>query len=329
MQTNEPDDDVHSEAPTLVRATPWRRIWSRALVMLGISALAVVQPTLDLFGNNPEFFVAGNYATAQIVLFALIVALVPPAVGCAVVAIGMLINDRVGTIVFSVVVTVFGTALALAILRTVGIDPVVLVFVFGLAAGGALMFLVVRTQGGRLLATYLSAANLAFVGLFLLSSPASRLVTGSSDSSLGDVHVPPLSGPVVVIVLDEFPAATIMRSDGTINSDRFPGFAELASVSTWFRNTSSQYHLTHRAVPSILDGRIPDDDDLPIAADHPRNLFTLLGNDVPVFRYESVTDLCPSTICEDPAHQSIFRALKDASIVYGHRVLPGALRDGL
>ena len=43
---------------------------TRALVILGLSALAVTQPLLDLFGNNPEFFVAGNYSTSQIVLFA-------------------------------------------------------------------------------------------------------------------------------------------------------------------------------------------------------------------------------------------------------------------
>ena len=42
-----------------------------------VSGLAVAQPLLDLFGNNPEFFVAGNYSRAQIVGFALLIALVP------------------------------------------------------------------------------------------------------------------------------------------------------------------------------------------------------------------------------------------------------------
>ena len=328
MGSNE-SGDVDSEPSTQVRHALSRQFWNRAFVIFGISGLAVAQPILDLFGNNPEFFVAGNYGSAQIILFALIVALVPPAVGCFVVAGATLINERTGSIAFSVVTMVFGAAFALAVLRTIGVDPIGLVVLLALAAGGALMYVVVRTQGGRLLATYLSAANLVFVGLFVLSSPASRLVTGGSDSAVGDLTIPELGGPVVVIVLDEFPAATIMRPDGTINADRFPGFADLASVSTWFRNASSQYHLTHRAVPSILDGRIPDEDDLPIAADHPRNLFTLLGNDIPVVRYESVTDLCPSSICDEPDRQSIFRALKDASIVYGHRVLPAALRDEL
>ena len=50
---------------------------------------------------------------------------------------------------------------------------------------------------------------------------------------------------------------------------------------------------------------------------------------MPVRRYESVTDLCPPEVCEPPPRQPLGQAFEDASIVYGHRVLPGALRDEL
>jgi hypothetical protein len=114
---------------------------------------------------------------------------------------------------------------------------------------------------------------------------------------------------VVVIVLDEFPAATIMRGDGSINGDRFPGFAELASLSTWVRNVSSPDNLTTRAVPSLLDGRLPLDGSWPTYDDHPRNLFTLLGDAVPVHAYEPVTALCPPGICTDSEQRSPLRGL--------------------
>jgi hypothetical protein len=39
--------------------------------------------------------------------------------------------------------------------------------------------------------------------------------------------------------------------------------------------------------------------------------------------------LCPPDICADASHHPLSQALEDASIVYGHRLLPGALRDGL
>ncbi len=181
----------------------------------------------------------------------------------------------------------------------------------------------------RLLVSYLAVANVFFLATFLFFSPSSELVAGATSVDVGDVDVPRPAGPVVLVVLDELPAATIMRGDGTLNDERYPGFAELASVSTWYRNASSQYNLTHRAVPALLDGSIADADDLPTYTDHPRNLFTLLGAEVPVRRYESVTDMCPPEVCAPPPRQPLGQAFEDASIVYGHRVLPGALRDDL
>ena len=302
---------------------------TRSLVVLGLSSLAVAQPLLDLFGRNPEFFVAGNYSTAQIIWFAVLITLVPPLVGITAIVAATMINRRAGTIVYGAVVAILGAAFVLAVLRTIGVDPVVLVVAVALAGGVAAVVLAVRTHAGRLLLSYLAVANIAFVAMFLFASPTAKLIAGGGSGDLGDVTVPEPAGPVVVIVLDEFPAATIMRPDGTINSDRFPGFAELASVSTWFRNASSQYNLTHRAVPSLLDGRLSEGDELPTYRDHPRNLFTLLGGEVPVHSYESVTSLCPPDLCSDAAPQPLSQAIEDASIVYGHRVLPAALRDGL
>jgi hypothetical protein len=55
----------------------------------------------------------------------------------------------------------------------------------------------------------------------------------------------------------------------------------------------------------------------------------LFGSRYPVTRYEVVTDLCPPDLCERPPGQPLRQALTDASVVYQHRVLPEALRDGL
>lgn len=302
---------------------------TRAFIILGLSGLAVTQPLLDLFGQNPEFFVAGSYGRSQIIWFALLIASVPPLVGVAATALASMVSRPLGTIVFAIVVTALATAFGLALLRTLGLDQIVAVLALALLVGAGVAWLVLRTRGAQLFVSYLAVANLLFLGSFFLLSPTSELVAGRSLGDVGDASVPALGGPVVVVVLDEFAAATLMRADGSLNEERYPGFAELASVSTWFRNASSQYNLTHRAVPSILDGTLGDDDDLPTWDDHPRNLFTLLGQDVPVHRYESVTDLCPPNVCEPPPRQPLSQAIEDASVVYGHRVLPEELRDEL
>ena len=299
-------------------------------MILGLSALAVVQPLLDLFGNNPEFFVAGNYSTSQIVLFALAITIVPPALGIGLTALATAIDRRLGQVVFVAVIGVLATAFGLALLRTIGVDQLVVVALLAVLIGAGIVVLVLRTKGVRLLVSYLAVANLFFLATFLFFSPASELVAGASSGRPRRRRRPDAwRDRSSLLVLDELPAATFMRADGSLNAERYPGFAELASVSTWFRNASSQYNLTHRAVPSILDGNLADPDDLPTYADHPRNLFSLLGDVVPVRRYESVTDLCPPDVCAPPPRQPLGQAFEDASIVYGHRLLPSALRDEL
>ncbi|MDQ3311277.1 MAG: sulfatase-like hydrolase/transferase [Actinomycetota bacterium] len=316
-----------------------RTLWSRALIILGLSSLAVVQPLLDLFGNNPEFFVAGRYSSTQIVVFTLAITLVPPAVGVTIVAIATAVDRRAGTVAFVVVAGVFAAAFVMALLRTlepdrallstIGLDPAWMVLAIAAAVASGIVWLVTRTRGGGMLARYMAAANLLFVALFMFASPASRLVAGGGATDDGNVDVPTPKGPVVVVVLDELPIATIMKSDGSINEERYPGFAELASVSNWYRNMTSNVNYSPRDVSVILSGVLPGDRDLPTSTDFPRTLFTLLGNDVPVDRYESVTSLCPTSICGEIERQPLGQAFEDASVVYGHRVLPESLRDGL
>jgi hypothetical protein len=302
---------------------------TRTCVIFGLSGLALAQPLLDLFGQNPEFFVAGSYTRVQIVWFALIITLVPPLVGVAATALTTVVDRRLGTIVFGTVVAALTAAFGLALARTLGFDQVALVAVLALLLGVAVVVVVFRSRGGRLFVSYLAFTNLFFLASFFFLSPTSELIAGASDADVGRVDVPTPAGPVVIVILDELPAATLMRADGSLNSERFPGFAELASTSTWFRNASSQYNLTHRAVPSILDGTLADRGDLPTWGDHPRNVFSLLAHEVPVHRYESVTDLCPPTACAPPPRQPLRQALEDASVVYGHRVLPASLRGEL
>jgi len=314
-----------ADAPT---AGPGQSVLARGAVLLGLASVAVTQPLLDVFGRNPEFFVAGRYSSAQIIAFAVVVAFAPAAVGTALVGAATAVNQRAGTFVYWGLVAVFAAALVGAILRTADVDST-LAFLGAVVVGGALAVLMVRRRGGHLLASYLAVAGVFFTGTFLFASPTAALVRGEQSGDLGRVELPVPPGPVVWIVLDEFPIATILDADGEINAARYPGFAELATLSTWYRNASSPHNLTHRAVPAQLTGVISDGDTLPRYQDHPRSLFTLLGTEIPISRYESVTDLCPPRYCDPGPRRSLGDALTDSSVVYGHRVLPAAWRAEL
>jgi hypothetical protein len=302
--------------------------WGRALVVIGLLGLVVTQPTLDLFGRNPTFFTAGPYGRAQIVAFGLAVVVVPAVIAVVVVLGTDRLHPRLGRLCYLGCVAVLGSLFGNILLRGLGVDDGRLAAVATIL-GAAAAVAIEATTPGRMLLRFLAVANVAFLAFFLVLSPTAGLVRSSGSVDLGSVTVPDPPGPIVVVVLDELPVTTLMRADGSINADRFPGFARLAERSTWFRNASVHHTSTHLAVPALLTGTMTDEDALPSYQDHPRNLTTLLGERVPVSAYEPVTNLCPPSTCEPPDRPPLSQALRDASVVYAHRLLPAGLRDGL
>ena len=300
-----------------------------AAVLVGVAGVAITQPALDLFGRNPTFFVAGGYGRRQIVAFALVVAFVPALAAFVVSAGPGLVDRRLGAWLHGGAVAGFAGLFGLVVCRTVGLDAVSPALVVAVVVGVGVAVAEWRVRWARQFLSYLAVGNVAFVLLFLLTSPSAELLTGVSYADAGNVRVPPLDGPVVVVVLDEFPLTSLLRADGSINEVRYPNFADLARESTWFRNAASESEYTAVSVPTILTGIVGDKEEVPFLRDHPRNLFTLFGSAYPVNRYELVTDLCPPDVCARPRGHSLRQALDDASVVYRHRVLPGALRDAL
>ena len=110
---------------------------------------------------------------------------------------------------------------------------------------------------------------------------------------------PEVATNVVWLVLDEAPLYPILRTDGTINQLRFPGFAMLASESTFYRDTLTTAQRTTEAVPAILDGKWPSYKKYPYLRDHPDNLFTLTKNKLRLDVFQAVTHLCPKNVCQN------------------------------
>jgi hypothetical protein len=305
-----------------------RSLWSRAATVLGLVGLAWTQPLLDLMGHNPEFFIEGRYTTAQIVQFAIAVVLVPAVGLLVVVVVTSWVHGGLGDLVYQGVLLVLGALFGGALARTFGLDGNLAPVALSLAGAAAALALV-RVSPGRTFLELLAVANVLFLVGFLLISPTSRLLDGATAGELGSVRMPTPPGPVVVIVFDELPISTLLTVDGEVNDQRFPGFARLADTSTWYRNASSDHNRTEVAVPQLLTGTLPPRDALPSYLDLPRNLLTMFATKVPVHRYEAITDLCPPSLCEAQPPEPLDRALRDAAVVYGHRVLPTGLRGGL
>jgi hypothetical protein len=152
----------------------------------------------------------------------------------------------------------------------------------------------------------------------------------TGDAEAAGTHA---SAPIVVVVLDELPVHSLMDADERIDARRYPNFARLAADSTWYRDTATVDQDTPYAVPAILDGRLPRQERLPVAADHPQNLFSLLAGRYELHVREDATAICAPRLCDPDAGGGFGTRLRslwhDAGLVYAHEVVPDHLEDDL
>jgi hypothetical protein len=311
----------------------WPSFIGPALEILALWGLAAVQPVLELFGKNGEFFLASGTGPGEIVVFALVVAFAVPFVLVIIEAGLGVLRPTVAAGFHLGVVALLGGLLGLNVARQVGVDLLVPAAAIGIAFGAVALW--VRSNGtARTALHYLALAPVAFVLLFVFGSDAGSLIF-SDDAEVVELERGS-GGPVAVIVLDELPLASLLTVEAEINAQRFPNLARLADMSTWYRNATSVNPSTPGSVPTVLTGQNPNSNLLPTSADRPINIFTLLGGSYEVDAFEGVTDLCPDVVCapeEEPDVDSFLEdltgALGDAGVVYGHLTLPSPFRDDL
>lgn len=331
----------------IVRAGPVRRSIRRArgietadlLVSIWVLfTFAVAQPLLDLLGRNPEFFLARAAPRLDIVVIAVVVLVVFPGVLSLVALVARAAHLTAGLVLHGLLFTVLSAALLVSILERTSAERLDgrLSMALGLIAGAGAWAAFSRFRPMR------SAFRLAIIGppifllVFLVFSPTAQLLQVS-----GPIHHP--AGvevgnpkPVVLIVFDEFPVASLIDPDGNIFEDAFPNFSRLSREGIWFRNAVTVEQQTEHAIPAMLTGRRPlDREAIPMAADYPLSLFSLLSDGYEIRAVESVTELCPDYACSNrsrvvaPAPDRWIATGHDLSIVSAHLLLPSDLDEGL
>ncbi len=306
-----------------------RLFWRRVLALSGLGAAALTAPLLDLYGRNPEVFVASRTSPTEILVFALVATLAVPVFALAVLALASRLSPRAGAVAYRVLVAMLAVAAGLVVTRKLFADDnlwAVLV-ALGIAVG---LFAVFRWIEG-VLVVFAVALPVALL-LFVSTSATARLIWTDPDSAVTSSVEVTRPAPLVLITLDEFPVASIMDEDGTVNEALFPSFARLADEGTWYRNALSNSIATTQSVPAILTGRLGSKELGPSSVDYPENLFTLLNGTYEMHVIEWVTELCPSDVCPEFAGRAPGRfasLLLDAGVVYGHLTLPPAARERL
>ncbi len=204
--------------------------------------------------------------------------------------------------------------------------------VLSLLLGAAAAFAYRRVAAVPAVLTVLGPLPLVFLLLFLFGSDVSKLVLPEDDAQAAGANVRS-NVPVVVLVFDEFDANLLMNRRHRIDATRYPNLAALARDSTWYPNATTVNSQTTLAVPALLSGRRPTPDLLPIPADYPNNLFTLLADSHDVHATETATEICPERLCgsrqREPIDDRLRSLAKDLGIVSAHLVAPQRMESDL
>jgi sulfatase-like protein len=308
------------------------RLWA-FFELFALVGFVVAQPTLDVLGKAPDFFLFRQAGRATILILVLAVTVLPALVLWLAELVAGLAGDQVRRAVHLLSVTGLLAVLALEVAKHLTSVRGPVLVAIGVAGGLAGGLLYASWPGLKLWLRYLAPAPLVFALVFLLISPVSKLVLpqpgGTVDANAPGVRIKP-EHPVVMVLLDEFPLTSLLDGKGQIDKRLYPNFAKLSGESTWYRNATAVSGLTQWAVPAMLSGRYPgkaQEEASPTAAQYPDNLFTLLGKSYPIKQFQVVTQLCPSDVCKPtkdsgPSGAGLETTLRDSARVFKRIIWP-------
>ena len=303
-------------------------IWWRLLTLWGLLGVGMIQPVLDLYGSNPEVFIAARAGTLRILLFVALVTLGPVLLCAAILFVAGGIGRRAGDIAYRALLAVTGFVAASAVMHQVMPGSNVTVVLAILVAGG-LVWLEARVGWARTWLRILALVAVAAPVLFLGFSDASELVWQPEAAVDTSVSVDAAT-PVVILVFDELPLSSLLASDGSVNADLFPNFARLAAGSHWFKNGQSNSIATTNSVPILVTGKLAEGA-RPTSRDHPLSIYTMLGDSYAMDVQETITSVCPNSVCAGEGGASAASVddqiglpalLADAAVVWGHLTQP-------
>lgn len=308
------------------------RAWSVALSMVAVLSLGVSQPLFDLFSRHPEFFVARQMTTLDVVAFIAAVGLGLPMLG-ALVVLAVRRIPRIGVAAGMVLLLGgflllggYGVRQSIALSGMSGIAA-------PLAAGVMAWACFLRFAALRSGLEVLGMLALPAVPLLFALQPQIRPLINPNAGAAFEPMPIDTPVPVTILVLDELSLVSLLDEDLLINERLYPHFARLARESYWFRNATATTDATVRAIPVLLTGLLdPVTVSAPVADRYPVNLFSLLADRYRMNVTEQVTRMCPPKICEAPVEPGLWDALRlanDLVVVFGHLALPPDLAGRL
>ncbi len=303
---------------------------SRMFHVFSFVALAVAHPLFEVISREPAFFIARNTTIYSLVAMVAVVCLGLPAVLVVIEVACTKLSATAGFVVHTAWIMALGAGFAMPILKRFEGLGAFGSMGFALLLGGAVALAYRRFDIVRTFATALSPA-VAIVPMALLLNPNVTQAVVRTDAFFSPAVVVQ-APPIVLVVFDEFPVASLLDRNHQIDRERYPNFARLADTATWYRNATTVSSQTVWAVPAIASGRYPVEiGAVPTRRYYPNNLFTMLSGSYDMTVFGRFLQLCPPNTCtyDLEVHDDLGALVSDLSMVYAHVITPDALADKL
>lgn len=298
-------------------------IRSLGAIILGLTSAVFSLPLIDTLSRGATFFVAHGATKSDILLFfACIFLALPVLIIFSFIAVRALFSPKVAKTFLTLVV---GAGVCLWTMIFTSSLPTSLALAPAMVLGVCMALVFNYSRKLDPILEVFGYASVPILVSLIIFSPVKNLLYSEESSSRGvNTNRKPF---VVMLVFDELSQSILTGPDGDIDSGRLPNFDRLKRISTWYSDTTTVSSSTHRAIPAILSGMRIHEDTLPVFSQFPQNLFTVFGDKHTVHAIESVSRLCPPSLC-DPSEidgRDTFSALdmyRDAWYVWLHTILP-------
>lgn len=295
------------------------------LEVLGLASVAITLPVFSTLGEGAAFLVAHAAQPQHIIVFALTLYLLPAAVLVLIYAVLRLVSSSASRIFIALVCCLLVSLWCLTLLS--GAATAVAVTA-ALLLGILSAYLYLSRAVFRDFLRLMGILSPAVLLMFLVFSPVNKLLTNGSGDAAGQGAARDV--PIVMLLLDELSLYGLVDPDGEIDAGRLPGFARLASLSTWYDNATTVSVQTETAVAGILSGMRPKQGTQPVYSEFPRNLFSLVQASHEVHALETLSRLCPRAVCSSQAGRAptsfdMSAFIRDLKVVWLHAVLPAEL----
>ncbi|MBL8810445.1 MAG: sulfatase-like hydrolase/transferase [Planctomycetaceae bacterium] len=284
--------------------------------LLGLHSFAVVQPILEQLAKNLRYLQQQNFSAVSILLcLALHLTVVPATCWMLITVLRRVRCQKASEALFDFAIFSYCLLMGLIAARWISAAGDLLTsgvpdFLIALAIvpiAVAAVWLHHRSQLFRQLIAMTLVGVLVFPVSFFLSPAVREVVFDWHPSASNAASSNIAKTPVVMIIFDGLTAGSLLDEADQVDAVRFPAFGRLASMSTFYRNTTTVHPRTDHAVPAMLASVYPEGDLAPVEANYPNNLLRLIYEthqfDMTVF--EPVTELAPIALQQFKSHRSV------------------------